>query len=386
MSNLVNIIWAFISTLLFPIFISDNTIEFSNSVFSLFLFLILYGILWGNSKQTKDKRLRIFTHILGFILAFMISAGNSLDEYGSVPFRNLAISIFMFTHIIAEFLSLIWKLLIEFEEKIKKYVPKSRMTITIGKIMTWFIDHPHMITIVLLLCWLPCFAADYPGGFRYDATRELNQVENGYDGNYPLLHSVIITRLLPALFNITGSYNTGIAVYVIIQMIMIACMYTHIIYTFGKRNVNKNFLLIVLLYCGCFPVIQILVVQEVRDVLFSALLMYAMFLFYLMVSDKDAFWGSTFKPILLGIVLVLALLARNNNAGLVMNIVIVVVSAIIWYVNRKNHMRGATIFAVTSLVSYFLLGTILVALCQPLTSANTGSALSIMSQPIIMVS
>jgi hypothetical protein len=126
-----------------------------------------------------------------------------------------------------------------------------------------------------------------------------------------------------------------------------------------------------------------MVVQEVRDILFSAFVMYAVFLFYLMASDKKTFFSSFLKPMILGVVFVLALLARNNNAGNAMLIIVVAISVIIWVINRKQYFRGATIFLVTSITSYLLLGAILTALCQPLMPANVGGSLSIMSQPII---
>ena len=102
-----------------------------------------------------------------------------------------------------------------------------------------------------------------------------------------------------------------------------------------------------------------------------------------MASDKEKFFSSFVKPLLLGVVFVLALLARNNNAGKAILLIVVVISVVIWAINRKSYFRGATIFAVTSIASYLILGAILTALCQPLTSANVGGSLSIMSQPII---
>ena len=376
------IIWTLLCTLFFPAFISDETLGFSNSVFSICFFAAVFMILWKEGKLPKDKRLNIYTHLLGFLFSFMISAGHSLDVYGEISFRNLLISIIPFTHLIAKVLSLFWRLLIDTERKLKTDKLKGRVSVTIERIMALLIKRPYMIAVLLLMCWLPCFIADFPGGFRYDAGSELDQAVHGYNGDFPLLHSVIITRLLPFVYNITKSYNKGVAIYVIIQMIMVACMYMHIIYAFGKKSINKIVLFIALLYCGCFPVIQLLVVQEVRDVLFSALLMYVMFLFYLMESDKAAFFKGVGKPILLGIVFVLALLARSNNAETVMLIAVIAVSIIVWVANRKKFFRGATILLVTSIGSFLLLGVLLTSLCQPLTPAKTGSSLSIMSQSI----
>lgn len=382
MSTFINIIWALLSTFVFPTFISDNTLYFSNSIFSIFLFWVLYEILKKGKKEEKERRIKIYTHILGLIFAVMISVGHALDEYGYVSFKNLAVSIVLYSHVFARLLVIFWNYLMKCEEIMSNFKSCNKIIVAMEKAVKWFVEHPYMMTIVLLLCWLPCFIADFPGGYRYDATGELEQLVSGYNGNYPLLHSVIITRLLPVLYNLTGSYNVGIATYVIIQMVLVACIYTHIIYTFGKRNVNKLLLLVCFLYCAFFPIIQILVVQVVRDVLFGALLVYTMFLFYLMLSDKDSFLNSTGKPILLGVIFVLALLARNNNAGTVVFVIIIAVSAVVWLTNFKKYFRGSTIFALTCITCYILSSTILTSLCQPLMPAQIGSSLSLMSQSI----
>lgn len=382
MTVLINVIWAFISVLLFPTFISDNTLGFSNSVFSILLFIAIYVVLKKETEGNTDKRLRVYTHILGFVFSFMTASWYSLNAYDSVAYRDIFVSILLYTHIIAAILSLFWKWLIVFEKRLENETPAGNIVGNISKIMNWMLCHPYLMALFLLLCWTPLFIADFPGGFRYDATGELYQAYEGYNGNYPLLHSVIITRLLPALYNLTGSFNTGVAVYVIVQMILVALMYTHILCTFGKRGVNRILLAVAMLYCGCFPIVQILVVQEVRDVLFSILLTYTMFLFYLMVSNKDEFFRGILKPIMLGLFFVLTIMARNNNAGTAMLIGVIAISIIIWLVYRKKYLRGVTVFSVTSVVTYWLLGAVLTSLCQPITPADTGGALSIMSQPI----
>ena len=385
MSGFFNILWAFLSAMAFPVFISDDTLLFSNSVFSIIFFVAICVVLRQKAYiyAGNDRRLILYTHVLGFVFSGMIAAGRSLDVYGTVSsFKTLIVSILLYTHVIAVLLAVLWTFLLGFEKKLLEPRPYGKVYSVVEKGAGWFVAHPYMITMALLLCWLPCFIADFPGGFRYDATGEFLQTEYGYNGNYPLLHSVIITRLLPAMYTLTGSYNTGIAVYVIVQMLMIAGMYTHIFHTFGKQRVNKILLCIAFLYCAFFPVIQILVVQEVRDVLFSALLLYVMFLFYQMEYDKKAFFQSNGKPALLGLVFVLALLARNNNAGMTMMIIVVAVSAIVWFVHRKNYWKGAAVLAATSILGYVILGAGLTAMCQPLSEADEGGALSLMSQPL----
>ncbi len=374
-------IWAFISVLLFPRFLSDDSLRFSNSVFSILLFISIFVLLYIESKRERSLRRDVYTHCLGFLFSVMTAFGYSLDVYGTIDVKTLLFSILIYTHIYAKLLSLIWHYLMIAEIKLSN--PSENGKHKVKQITTWLTNHPIAIALLLLLMWLPAFIADFPGGFRYDATSEFNQIANGYNGNFPLLHSAIITHLLPFMYNLTGSYNSGITVYVSLQMIMISAMYTHIICTFAKRKINSVLLKIVFLYCGLFPVIQILVVQEVRDVLFSALLMYSVFLLYLLETDKESFFKKKIKnPLLLSITIVLTILSRNNNAKSVAYIIIFSLSFIIWLVNRKKYMIGATILSVSCIVLFFCFSTLLNLICQPFEPASQKGSLSLLSQSL----
>ncbi len=375
-----NIVWAFISVQLFPRFISDNTVKFTNSIFSVLLFVIIIALLNTESKQKEDRRLSFFTHFLGFLLSSMVAFGYSLDVYGSIKISKLFFSIIVYSHIIAKSLSFLWRYLFVIEEKLSKTARGTFQKLDNG--VEWVIRRPVVILILLLICWLPAFIADFPGGFRYDATKELNQSTNGYIGDFPLLHSAIVTKMIPAIFNLSGSYNTGIAVYVGIQMIILSGMYTHMICVFARRRVHSCLLLFIFLYCGFFPVIQILVVQEVRDVLFCYLLMYVLFWFYLFETDKKSFFKNKFNPVLLALIFVLMILSRNNNAGIVAFLIIILFSVVVWLFNWKKHFGGVTVFSVSCIALYLLFSILLSTVCQPFTPAKTSSSLSLEAQSL----
>ena len=74
--------------------------------------------------------------------------------------------------------------------------------------------------IILFLCWLPVFLAVYPGFFAYDATDELQEVLTGqYVTRHPLLHVLMLGKTVSGIQKLTGSYNSGIGVYVLAQML-----------------------------------------------------------------------------------------------------------------------------------------------------------------------
>lgn len=381
MKSLFNVGWAFLSVLFFPTFVSDSTVDFSNSYFSILLFVAIFCLMQYGDKIVCDRRMRICTHILGLFFSLMTACGYSLDRTGTVWFAKIALSVVLFTHVFGVLLSVFWNRLMDLESKMRR-IPSAVPFKHLYRGVSWMLAHPISIFLLLILCWMPCYIADFPGGFRYDATNEYNQIVNGFNGNFPLLHSALITRVLSLAYELTGSYNVGVVFLTVVQMLLVSAMYTQMLSQINKQGANKILIGIVLLYCGLFPVIHILVTQVVRDVLFSALLTYTVFLFYWMTSEREKFMKSRIKPAVLGFVFVITLLARNNNAGVIMMSMVIVVCVLVCWFNRKEYLRGACIFTITSIGSYCILSMILVMLCQPLVPAQTGASLSIMSQPL----
>lgn len=376
MKKTINIIWAFLCTLSFPIFISDNTIFFSNSYFSIMMLGLIILLFQYNDKKIYSKRKMIFSYALGLIFSLMTACGYSLDVDGYVNFKKIILSVILFARVYGQVIGILWDIIDTYNTK-KEKIPEK-----VEKKLVFILEHPVFICIILLIGWIPCYIAEFPGGFRADATKEFEQIINGFNGNFPLLHSIIITRLLPFMYKITGTYDAGVMVYVIIQMILIAVMYSHMIYVFYKQGVKKRTLVGVIIYCACFPVIHILVTQTVRDVLFSALLTYTIFLLYLLSIDEKKFMKSVLKPFLFGIILVFTLLARNNNAGFIMLIINALICCIIFILYRKVSLRGVLIFCATTLAGYSLLGVGLTKLCQPLGEPYTSASMSVFSQTI----
>ena len=323
-------------------------------------------------KWAANRRRMGFALITGLVFSMLASWGNALDAKGSVDFFGQLPAILLLAPVWGLAVALAWTLLERTDraDGPEKGFPARR---------TW------IIPLALLICWLPAFLADYPGGFRYDATGELAQVTEGlgFRGDYPLLHSAIVTFLLPAMHSLTGSWNTGVTVYVVIQMLLMAAMYTHILKTLIRKGVHRYVIRYALLYCALFPVIQILAVQELRDVMFAALMTYTVFCLYLLCTEKERILGSTRKAALCALVMSLMLQSRNNNVGIPFLVLVIAVNLCIWLKNRKTYFRGATAWAVSGIGSFLLIGGILSLACQPLADGPTpASSMSLLSQSV----
>ena len=385
MQMLKNIFLSFIATLLFPIYTSVKTLSFSNTFFSIIYFVLIVLLFNYSDKQNYEKRMKKYTYGLGFLFSTMTACGYSLDNLETVPYRNiyLVIAIIMYSKIFGVLLCEVWIFLEKYEAFLSQKNSQKKIWKKIYQICDVIMKYPIIISIFLLVCWSPCYISVFPGNFIYDATAEFNQIENGFSGNFPMLHSVLITQILSLAYQLTGSYNVGIAMYTILQMLILSFMFSHIIYKFSQHHVNKLLLSLLILYYGIFPVIHILVTSTVRDILFSGLLTYTAFLFWLMISEKEVFVHSILRPAFLGIMLTLTLLARNNNASIVMIVILFLLSIFVWIWARQGERKGAVIFTIVTVSSYFMLSYVLAILCQPYQPANISSSLSILTQPII---
>lgn len=386
MKAMKNIVLSFLCVCLFPAFLSDQTLGFSNSYFSILLWVLLYLLFQYADRQSYHQRMRMLTHGLGFIYSSMTACGYALDRWGSIWCGGIAliVSVLLYTHVFALVLAVLWTYLEKREPLLRRGDDSGKNT-RWDMVFTWTFGHPAVIAVILLICWTPCYVSTFPGGFSYDATPEFEQIldGNGYNENFPMLHSVLITRILSFAHRWFQSYNAGIAFYTICQMILIALMFTSILTCFYRKWVNRALLALLLSYCAFFPVIHVLVTHTVRDVMFSSFLTYMIFLFYLYSSEKQSFMRTVKMPFLLGIVFVFTMLARNNNVGTVMLVIIFGVSAVILVENRKENLRGACIFAGSAIGGYLLLSALLLSLCQPRLYPNTQKgALSIFSQCI----
>jgi len=365
------LIWAAMSAFLFPGFISDQSTFFSNSIFSAVFFVAVFLLLNYESGKKTNRRKIIFSHILGFLLSVMTAFGYSLDVKGEVCFRCLLPGILIFTHVIAQIVSILWRIL----EKENKTDEKGRQWLIFQK--------PLLLFAIFLVCWTPVFIAEYPGGFRYDATEELEQLTNGFNGNFPLLHSAVLALLFPPVYRLTGTYDVAVTIYVLLQMVLISALFTHMIMTFARKGIHRYLLIYAFLYCALFPVIHILVVQELRDVLFGSLLTYLVFCFYRMSTDKELVLKSKIKPVLIALVMNLTLFARNNNTGKTLMILVIAVCILVWLINRKKYLYGVTLFSVSGILFFFFLNWILTAICQPMViSPSKATPLSVFSQTI----
>lgn len=139
----------------------------------------------------------------------------------------------------------------------------------------------------LFLAWTPVFLAVFPGFFAYDATDELNEVLHGeYVTRHPLLHVLMLGKTVAGIGGLTGRYNLGIAVYVLLQMAVMALLLSWVLQKIRQLGAGKKLALFSFLFFAFFPVIPMYVLCTSKDIVYTAGMLAVLVLLGLMFGAK----------------------------------------------------------------------------------------------------
>ena len=368
MKWLVRIGAALVTALLLPGLLGDSAL--AGSVWSVLLILLLIPVF--SFAPWKRPLSAVLSHLGGLLYAMLTAFGAALESTGAVDWRDggMWLAIFCYAHVFARLIGFAWEFLRRTEHRLSD--PSK-----LDKLPNWL---PWLALPVIFLCWLPCWLATWPGNFVYDATREYAQLAKGFRGDFPMLHSALITPLLQWSEESTGSVNTGIAIFTGGQMLLLAAMFTHMLARFWKLGANRLLVLVLGIYCAAFPGIHVLVTSTVRDVLFSGLLTYSVFLLWdLSRTPEEMRWWRGIGP---AVVCVLTVYSRNNNSGLLMPLALCAVALLLLWMGGKKGWKGALSFGMTALVAWFCVGGILANYCGELQPASSNSSLTVLTQSL----
>ncbi len=201
----------------------------------------------------------------------------------------------------------------------------------------------------LFLCWLPVFLAVYPGFFAYDAAAELDEVVTGsYVTRHPLLHVLLLGKTVAKFQELTGSYNTGIVVYVTAQMIILALLFGWVLGKLKKFGSGTVLGIISFLFFGFFPVIPMYVLCTSKDTPYTAGMLVVLVLLTDLCREKREFWKKRGKVFGLGAALFVMAVFRSNGVG----VFLLMIPVLLWLAGKGFRRRMAALAAVV-LAAYF---------------------------------
>lgn len=280
----------------------------NNSMFDYFLLTILFIlilIIMNKSKLSNDKRKIIFITFLSLILSSFYIIGSNIHNYDFSYLNKISTyyDILIFSVLIYKILNIL------FELKLHSF------NISISKHILYIINHKYnfwIFLLLILLSWIPILLAFYPGIFSYDASFQLNQYySNDLNSSQPIIHTLFISIPINIGYYLFGSYNTGLLIHSIIQMLILSGSFAYSLKFLCERKAPNLLIIISLIIFMFLPIHSIFSITTTKDVVFSALYLLIVISFTDISLNPTNFFNSNKKIIILILLLVFMIIFRN---------------------------------------------------------------------------
>lgn len=331
--------------------LKENELGFTNSIFSVLIWILCIYIIYNslNSIDMRDGRSWKIAGILSFLFTVAMLFGVRLDTEGNVNFKDwkLWISATVLTCFFAILIRRLWSFLEGIEERKNGYAA----SIKIPRLPEFVLKHENLaIYLFLIICWIPVLLAVYPGFFVYDAQDEYVQVATRvFSTHHPLMHVLMLGGIICAVHKVTGSYNLGIACYMIVQMLIVAGVFTYLICFLRKKKVSGIIRFWSVIYFAVFPVIIMYVMCSTKDTIFTAALLLLLICMLEMCISTEYFFNS--KPQMTVFVFsALTMILFRKNA---LYAFIVMTPAILIYF--RKYLKKMAILLAVIFISFFLI-------------------------------
>ncbi len=249
--------------------------------------------------------------IAGAVSAFCFAAGKSLDVYYTLSLTeaDFYVKWLLCSILLSLVIYGIWTFA-ERKEKIniaaKKIVQKA--SAFEGRLKGW------MIALFLFLMWIPAWLSVFPGAFSYDAYDEWLQINTGnITAHHPVLHVLLLGGLVEKIHGLTGSYNAGIAVYVFLQMAVLAAVFAYTVQFMRERAVSPLWRLFAILFYAFSPVVQLFAICCTKDILFSAAFLLFVISLWRVCVSRETFFARKSWQILFCLSALVSMIMRNNG-------------------------------------------------------------------------
>lgn len=332
------LILATAATLCFPQILNsgENDLAFTNSI----LAVLLWGLAFYTLKRSlgtldfQDRRGLRIAVIFSLLFTMAMLFGVRLDSMENVDFKDIKlwISLPVLTVFFAVPVRKLWDILDQWLTK--------RVQCPLAEKIVWPLQLREKRTdlisfVIIILCWMPVFLAVYPGFFVYDAQEEYVQVATRmFSTHHPLVHVLMLGGIICAVHKALGSYNMGIACYIVIQMLCVAGCFAFLLSYLRRKKVSRAVYFAGVLYFAFFPVIVMFALCSAKDALFTAALLLLLICLLQIGLNAEEFAASK-KWLMLFIVSATGLMLFRNNG---LYAFILMIPVLLLYM-RKRRMK-----------------------------------------------
>ena len=208
-----------------------------------------------------------------------------------------------------------------------------------------------IIFIIFILMYLPYYIMLFPGLLTNDSFVQTYQALGFSEltNHHPIAHTMII-KLFLKLGNIFNNINIGVALYSLFQTIIMSVMFTYFVSFLLKNKVNRNLVIVTILYYTLVPIFGFYFVTMWKDILFSSFCLGLIIHIYnFCINDKCNISDNN----LLIIFICLVSLFRSNG------IYITVALSMMMIIFMKNKRINILLFClIPSIICYFTVSII----------------------------
>ncbi len=259
-----------------------------------------------------NKRKLICSAVPGAILAICHRIGAEFSMAGHINFKSM--SLYFTTMILSLIFTCMIAIVIYYKENILSMLENIKIFKRVNKIFKFNRSY-WIIFILIIIMWIPAFLAVFPGIYSYDAGPQVLQIfgRMGLNAHHPLIHTFLLDGCLYLGKLIANDYNIGLMIYTIIQMLIMASIFSYAINIIKKYNLPSWIQLCALLFFGLSPINQIWVLLTTKDTIFAGFLLLLLVEIIDMLIYTTEFFTSRKRTIRFSIIAILMCLFRNQG-------------------------------------------------------------------------
>ncbi len=316
--NVIGIVLAMITTIGITINIDiNNKVWFSvgdgNEIIYVILF-ILYAMLIGKALKIEDKKASIYSILVAILLAGFQIVGTSILQYKNldgifedkITFLKAFLNFIAFTITFYSMTKIAYTKILptlkKGEEKEKKYFTNNKRSF-------------FLVMAVIFIAYIPYLLNEFPGIISGDSCHQM-MIGLGYvepiSNHHPVFHIFVISIAMN-IGKWLGSYEVGIAIYSIFQMLFTATIFSTVIYYMARKKVNIWIRLLCVAIFALYPPFAAYSVTMWKDVPFGLVMVLYTICLIELVTNKKEFMTSIKKNLLFVFVMLSVFLFRNNG-------------------------------------------------------------------------
>ena len=281
----------------------------SKSLIWVFLFVFIYIVLYLAFRLNTRKAIIAVSLFLGTLFALFEYTGFVLVQYDGLPdielHAGLVMQVWGFVSLIVLFSSI---LLLILNYTINEIKPTASTNRSFSSSKKWI----YIVSIAfgILTCWLIYYIAFYPGCLTIDSNNELSQQmgDRPLSNWHPIIHQMLIKL---GLLLGSESVTKGIGIYSLIQMIIMAFIFSYCIVFIAQQNAPKWMLFALFAFYSFVSINALYSITVWKDVLFGGFSVLLIVLLFQEINEGSK--KATLRAIIIVAVAFLFCTFRNNG-------------------------------------------------------------------------